>query len=50
MEKYGVTEQPEKIAELQEVETCPTCGATLIDINQTGVLLCPQCGSEPFEN
>lgn len=50
MEKYGVTEQTEKTAEPQDTGKCPDCGATLVDAEQTGVLLCPQCGSKPFED
>jgi len=48
MEKFGVDEQQnqenlEKIAG----EGCPKCGAKLERHGQ--VLLCPNCGSQPFE-
>ncbi len=51
MEKYGVSEDasPEKQAQVKENQCCPKCGATLRDSNDTGVLLCPHCGSLPFE-
>jgi ribosomal protein L37AE/L43A len=49
MEKYGVTEQTEKTAEAVESKKCPVCGSELVDVEQTGVYLCPQCGSKPFE-
>lgn len=52
MEKYGVdTEQPgEKQAEhKKQLTRCPKCNATLNDVSKTGVSLCPNCGSQPFE-
>lgn len=51
MEKYGVNESvpQDKLAEVKAGERCPNCKALLADLAQTGVLLCPECGTEPFE-
>lgn len=49
MEKFGVEEEDQpKLASMDKVP-CPTCGAILRPIVETGVLLCPKCGSKPFE-
>ena len=52
MEKYGVEESDEKVKTASEStgDKCPTCNAPLRDYKKTGVLLCPNCGSKPFEN
>lgn len=51
MEKYGVEEElrDDKIASAAEKKTCPDCSGPLSDVNQTGVLHCPRCGTKPFE-
>lgn len=51
MEKYGVSEDStlEKEAKQGDQPRCPTCDAVLRDEAKTGVLLCPNCGSRPFE-
>jgi len=56
MEKYGVDEvssQTKKTKTAQKTDElkCPTCGKKLKNLNKTGgVLICPQCGSQPFES
>ena len=48
MEKYGVDESvDQKKLEKQASEGCPNCGAKLA--KHGNVLICPKCGSEPFE-
>lgn len=49
MEKYGVEEAPEDVKTAAEGKKCPACGESLRPIAVTGVLLCPKCGSKPFE-
>ena len=51
MEKYGVDEDltTEKEAEHRDKQKCPKCDAPLRDPKKTGVLVCPNCGSLPFE-
>jgi ribosomal protein L37AE/L43A len=51
MDKYGVSEDLEQTKEAQHEDhpKCPECKAELCDSNNTGVLLCPNCGSRPFE-
>lgn len=48
MEKYGVSESSnqEKL-EKSAAEGCPQCGAKVTRHGST--LVCPRCGSEPFE-
>jgi len=50
MEKYGVDEEEDtvKTAKVGD-KTCPTCSTKLRPPAKTGVLLCPKCGSKPFE-
>jgi DNA-directed RNA polymerase subunit RPC12/RpoP len=48
MEKYGV-EEAEESKKANEGVTCPECGEALRDSEQTGVLICPRCGTKPFE-
>jgi ribosomal protein L37AE/L43A len=50
MEKYGVQEHSEKVAEITDSTVCPVCGSQLTDRDQTGVLVCPKCGTKPFED
>jgi len=46
MEKYGVdTGESSKLA--SDGQTCPRCGGAVS--HHGAVLLCPLCGSEPFE-
>ena len=50
MEKYGVDETKGLTSEEQEkraAKGCPRCGKELI--KHGAVVLCPDCGSEPFE-
>jgi predicted RNA-binding Zn-ribbon protein involved in translation (DUF1610 family) len=51
MEKYGVeeTESTKKANEDFDKSICPDCGAALRNSEQTGVLICPRCGTKPFE-
>jgi predicted RNA-binding Zn-ribbon protein involved in translation (DUF1610 family) len=50
MEKLGVDEPvEEKVAEAKETGKCPQCNAVLRNQDETGVLVCPQCGTRPFE-
>jgi len=48
MEKYGVDESKDN-SKLEKMagEGCPSCGAALKRHGQ--ILLCPNCGSQPFE-
>lgn len=49
MEKYGVDENvDQKKLEKQAAEGCPECGRPLT--KHGSVLICPEHGSEPFEN
>lgn len=50
MEKYGVEEEivPGKTAS-EDPPCCPDCGTKLEDKLLTGILICPKCGSKPFE-
>jgi nucleoid DNA-binding protein/ribosomal protein S27AE len=49
MEKHGVDEQvDQEKMEKMAAEGCPNCGSKLERHGK--VLLCPKCGSEPFEN
>ena len=51
MNKYGVDEGPGVVVKLGQesclIEHCPTCGA--VCVRHGTVLLCPTCGSKPFE-
>jgi predicted RNA-binding Zn-ribbon protein involved in translation (DUF1610 family) len=52
MEKFGVEEDPEipsKTASDGTRKCCPTCGSDLQPQELTNVLLCPKCGTKPFE-
>lgn len=51
MEKYGVEETSEKKAENDYTPTgaCPQCKTPLRPIDETGVMVCPRCGTKPFE-
>lgn len=50
MEKFGVDEPvEEKVAEAKETGKCPQCNATLQNLEETGVAICPECGTKPFE-
>jgi ribosomal protein S27AE len=48
MEKYGVDEShdSEKMEKLA-TEGCPKCGQELV--RHGNLLVCPKCGTEPFE-
>lgn len=48
MQKYGVDEGVDQGAlEKQAADGCPRCGR---EVNVAGgVLVCPNCGTEPFE-
>lgn len=50
MEKYGVDEEvsQEKRANLKDGR-CPTCNEPLLETEETGVSICPKCGTKPFE-
>jgi len=48
MDKFGVDESiDQKKMGKQASEGCPKCGATPKRLGQ--LLMCPNCGSEPFE-
>lgn len=48
MDKYGVDEQvDQEQLEKRAARGCPECGRELV--KHGSVLLCPMCGSEPFE-
>jgi ribosomal protein L37AE/L43A len=50
VEKYGVEQaQDEKTAEMRKTEICPDCSEKLRPTTTTGVLMCPKCGTKPFE-
>ncbi len=53
MEKYAVEENENseevKAAKYTGEARCPKCTTPLRDTKETGVLLCPHCGSHPFE-
>ena len=50
MEKFAVEEvEPPKTASSDQPAKCPACGSTLLPQADTGILLCPKCGSKPFE-
>ena len=48
MEKYGVEEElpEEKTGKAESRRLCPDCGAVA---KNEGVLVCPKCGTKPFE-
>jgi len=48
VEKYGVEQDNVKVSS-ETRELCRTCGAVLRPQEETGVLLCPRCGSRPYE-
>lgn len=49
MDKYGVSEEvDQENLEKKASQGCPKCGRS--DVKKHGtVLICPSCGSEPFE-
>ena len=49
VEKYGVVEEFVKAGESGKENTCPICGLKLQDRDETGILICPVCGTKPFE-
>lgn len=49
MEKYGVEEKDPADKTAHDKDVCPKCGEILRAQLDTGVLLCPNCGSAPFE-
>lgn len=49
MQKYGVEESEPKEAGEEKSNLCPSCGAVLEDSKETGVKICPNCGTKPFE-
>lgn len=49
MEKFGVEENQDDVKTATEGKNCPVCGSKLRPQSKTGVLLCPKCGSKPFE-
>jgi len=49
LEKYGVVEETDTKVATADKPTCPKCGTALRPVEETGVLLCPKCGSQPFE-
>ena len=51
MDKYAVDETtaiPQERLEKLAAEGCPRCGRKPVK-HGSSVLLCPECGSEPFE-
>lgn len=52
MDKYGVVQEAptEKVGTDHPVTICPRCGAIIPDFDKTGgILVCEQCGTQPFE-
>jgi hypothetical protein len=50
VEKFGVEEdEPSDKLGSEKREECPACHSLLRPTHETGVLLCPKCGSKPFE-
>jgi len=49
MKKYGVEESEPKEAGEEKSDFCPTCGMALENQAETGVRICPICGTKPFE-
>jgi predicted RNA-binding Zn-ribbon protein involved in translation (DUF1610 family) len=47
MEKLGVDESADENLEKEATEGCPKCGA--IPQRHGKVLVCPNCGTEPYE-
>ena len=51
-EKYGVLEDPNtvgKTAEDKKPQRCPECDSALVPSETVNVLVCPKCGTRPFE-
>lgn len=50
MDKFGVNEGVDQ-AQLEKTaaQGCPKCGSGKVQVHGT-ILMCPNCGSEPFEN
>lgn len=49
MEKYAVEEDEVDTKTAADKARCPACDSPLRPVDETGVLLCPKCGSAPFE-
>lgn len=51
MEKYGVSTGDDlvKTATEDKLKKCPICSTPVRPPDVTGVLLCPNCGTRPFE-
>jgi len=50
MEKFGVEEEESDTKTAAQLKGfCPICGEELCPQEVTGILLCPRCGSKPFE-
>lgn len=53
MDKFGVEVEPEEKTAQEKGKAspgrCPACKAPLRPLDETGVPLCPRCGSKPFE-
>ncbi len=50
VDKYGVEEElPADKTATEQLSKCPSCGTPLRPVEDTGVSLCPKCGSKPFE-
>lgn len=50
MEKFGVLiEEDDKSKTATDRKSCPSCGCQLRSLEHTGVPLCPNCGTKPFE-
>lgn len=47
LEKLGVDESADEDLEKEAADGCPACGAK--PVRHGNVLICPRCGSEPFE-
>jgi predicted RNA-binding Zn-ribbon protein involved in translation (DUF1610 family) len=44
MDKYGV------VQEATEDKVCRQCGRPLADRTETNAVLCPKCGTKPYED
>jgi len=50
MDKFGVVQENDDAVKTGgDKKSCPVCGAPLRPSELTNVLVCPKCGTKPFE-